>query len=191
MTPGPFTAQIQRAIAALLRGAYTFNQIVVGVGTGAATAGVGGTAFTNTTAAQTGANTNETDLWTDSIPANTLSTDGYAIRIRAWGTTAANANSKNQRLYFGGTVIGLINGSSSGAVWNFDAVIVRTDAAAQVAHAIGQLGGYATGSSNTHTPLTADTTAAIPIKITGQNGVASAGDIVFRGVIVEVLIPAP
>jgi hypothetical protein len=90
-------------------------------------------------------------------------------------------------LYFGATLLAHINGSSSGAVWNFDAVVVRTDASAQEAHAIGQLGGYAAGSANTRTTPAADTTGAITIKITGQNGTASAGDIVFRGVAIEFL----
>ena len=61
------------------------------------------------TSTSTGADTTETDLQSYTLPANVLGTNGRAIRIRAWGDTAANGNTKTIRLKFGGTTLQLNN----------------------------------------------------------------------------------
>jgi hypothetical protein len=146
---------------------------------------VGGVLSVNTTEASTGADTNETDLWTYSLPANTLNVNGKGVRVTAWGVNAANVNNKTWKVYFGSTAVyalgpSALNGSSFRVVME----VARTGAAAQIAAAFGGAGGTLTTA--TAAPA-GDTTGAITIKVTGQNGTASASDIVFKGAIVEVL----
>jgi hypothetical protein len=172
-------------LVALGSGSTLPNDIDVDAGTGTADAGVGGTLTISTTQAATGANTTETDLWTYSLPANTLSANNYGVRITAWGSPAANANNKIVRLYFGGTVVTSGSSTSGSNGWRMVAEVLRTGAATQVA--LGQtLQSSAAAATAPVTPAE-DTTGAITVKMTGQNGTANAGDIVFRGAIVEFL----
>jgi hypothetical protein len=148
---------------------------------------VSGVLTTTTASAGTAADTNETDLWTYSLPANVLNANGKTVRITAFGTLAANANSKTPRLYFGGTLVAFNTVLSNNQGWRLTADVVRTGASAQLASGL-----YAGGAGNgflANLPVTpaASTTAAITIKVTGQNGTASANDIVFLGAVVELL----
>jgi hypothetical protein len=159
-------------------------------GTGTAEAGVGGVLTVSTTSAQTGANTDETTLWEYALPANTLSANGYSVRVRAWGTYAANANSKSIRHYFGATQLHtVVTAGFNNVGWSVEAVITRTGASAQTALGRYHTNDGAAGSQRFGAVTTpaADTTGAITIKVTGQNSSASAGDIVFSGAMVEFL----
>lgn len=159
------------------------------VASGGGEAVIGGTLDVSATSAQTGANTDETTLYTYELRANTLSRDGQAVRVKAWGTTAANGNNKTFRLYFGATVLrGQLVALNNGT-WVFDAVVVRTASGAQEAEVELRSSTTTTnvGYTAERTTPAADTTAAIVIKTTGINGTANAGDIVFRGAIVELL----
>lgn len=157
------------------------------VGSGSATATLAGVLTTNTTQAGTIADTNETDLWTYTLPANSLNANGKSVRIRVVGSTAANGNTKTVRLYFGGTVIRtIVNGASNNETWGADALVVRTGAATEFATTHSIVAGTPTIVITAAGP-SADTTAAIVIKVTGQNGTASANDIVFRAALVECL----
>jgi hypothetical protein len=180
-------------VVALGSGSTLPNDIDVDAGTGTAEAGVGGVLYISTTSAQTGANTTETDLQTYSLPANTLSTNTYGVRITAWGTTAANGNDKTLKIYFGATaVVNTGAGSNNAHTWRSVAEVFRTGASAQeaIGVALSKAGGAWNGSmlgQTTSSQPAADTTAAITIKVTGLNGTASAGDLVCRGMTVEFL----
>ena len=67
----------------------------------------GGVLNVNTTAVGN-VTTGEDNLITYSLPANTLSVNGMALRIVAWGLTANNANAKTLKVYFGTVVIGTL-----------------------------------------------------------------------------------
>lgn len=156
-------------------------------GGGTATASPSGVLHANTTQAGTIADTNETDLWSYSMPANTLNANGKAVRVTAWGVFGATANNKTLRLYFGGTAIVSQGAGAFNALgWVMTGVIVRTGAAAQITGAIAEVSTQAVMANGNIAPA-ADTTAAIIIKVTGQNGTAAANDVVFRGAIVEAL----
>jgi hypothetical protein len=180
--PNDLTTALSNFLGTLMGGRASLP-----VGGGTATAQVSGVLSVNTTEASTGADTNETDLWTYSLPANTLNANGKSVRIRAWGSCAATANNKTIRLYFGATVLRIVANAAAinNGTWHVDAVVVRTAATAQTASAwkwepIGGIG------MSTTTP--AETLAsAVAIKVTGQNGTAAANDVVFSGAIVEVL----
>lgn len=156
-------------------------------GAGTATAAPSGVLHVSTTQAGTIADTNETDLWSYALPANTLSADGKALRIRAWGTTGATANTKTLRLYVGATALFTLGPSGYNNLgWHIDAIVVRTGASAQLAQTFAAI-GVITGAVNQGTTPAADTTAAITLKVTGQNGTAAANDVVLKGAIVEAL----
>jgi hypothetical protein len=161
-----------------------FNPIF---GFGATTARASGVLSVNTTQAATAANTTETDLWTYTLPANALDQDGKAIRVTTWGTTAATANTKRMRLYVGSTLVA-DNGATAAnnLSWRHTVLIIRTGAAAQVNLGEYQIQNTVSATAG-HVASTADTTAAITIKLSGTNGTAAANDIVFRGALVEAL----
>lgn len=133
---------------------------------------------------QTTAVTTEETLKTYSIPAGSLR-PGDRLEVRVWGTTANNANVKQLRFKFGGTTI-LFQNQPQNAGWSTMFEIWVTGASAQetiLRHNAGSAVTCAVG------PYTKDDTAAIVIAMTGQNGTASAGDIVCRGMEVR-LLPA-
>jgi hypothetical protein len=141
----------------------------------------------NTDASATAANTTETDLLTFSLPASSLSANGRGVRIRAWGTTATNANTKTVRLYFGNSVLVSNNTTTApnGSSFSLQCDVYRTAAVTQDAIGNAQVGN--TLQSVAFTLPTEDTSGAITIKITGQNGTAAASDIIAQGMIVEYL----
>lgn len=155
-------------------------------GGGSAEAGLAGVLYIEEASAQTGANTTETDLWSYVLPANTLSVDGYGVRITTSGTLGATANNKTVRLYFGATVIASVpTNNFNGETWRFVAEVFRTSAGAQVTSSFRILS--ASGSTSTITTPAETLTGAVTIKLTGQNGAAVAGDVVSRTALIEFL----
>ncbi len=160
------------------------SRLSVQMGTSTALAQFVGVANVNTTAVGTDANTTEKDLLTYSLPADSLSADGKLVRITAWGTVTS-ASSKTVRLKFGATVIREIATSSGGLDWRIDGVVIRTGATTQDAMATGSLDTIA---PDTTLSTPAETlSGAVVIKVTGQNGTATANDIVAEGMLVEFL----
>lgn len=172
--------------AALTTGVVYLRSIFAGGGT--ASFLPSGFLTKSVTTASTPADTNETDLWTYSLPANTLDANAKGVRITVFGSYAANGNNKTIKLYFGATVISDSGAAAAnGTNWRFDATVLRTGASAEVANVLRVIGAYAAGTGNSHSTPAADTTGAITIKMTGQNGTANAGDIIFRGATVEII----
>lgn len=152
------------------------------------------TATINSTAVGNVGASGPDDLQTYQLPANSLTVAGRGIRIRAWGTTAANGNAKTVRLVFGSaTLVTKMLATGVAGTWEIEATILRTGASAQ--------DYYAKAYNNNATGLgTADIatvfvqasfgtatqteTAAIDIKV--QSTVSTANDdIVSQGLIVE------
>ena len=136
------------------------------------------------TVTQTDANTTEKDLFSTVIPAGTLK-GSRGIRLTAWGRTAANANTKTVRVRFGADVYTVIAGAVNGATWWTKLELLRRGPNSQVR--IGQ-GGFAASISTAQSATAAENEDAdITLRVTGQNGTAAAGDILFDGATVEVL----
>lgn len=156
-----------------------------GAGTGTASYAPMGTINVNTTSTGTGADTTEDTLTTYSLPANTLSAAGKGLKIRAWGTTAANADNKTMKLYFGSEVIATPTAATNNKNWYLELEVYKTAANAQVVDGRGIVDTtavtpyFATGTETD--------TAAITVKATGTNGTGNANDIVIKGFIVEML----
>jgi hypothetical protein len=109
------------------------------------------------------------------------------VRIRAWGTTANNANAKNIKVYFGtATIADLALTVSQVGKWMVDAVVVRTAKDTQEAHALVVESVGTTLAAGKHaqliTALTADEDAAITVKMTGT--ATTDNDIVQEGILV-------
>lgn len=145
--------------------------------------------ISSATAATTG--TTEEVLATCTLPANAFNTNGRAIRIKAWGSSAANGNTKLMRIRFGGIGGTTISQRSFVTASHFpyvEAIVLRTGASAQIA--FGESGSGAENSSSTaqqnRSSPTSDTTAAIDIVITGHTATA-AGDLTLTGFMVEFL----
>jgi hypothetical protein len=158
----------------------------VAVGTSTVQPIINGTLTTSTTSVCTIADTNETDLWTYSLPAGALNADGRGVRITTWGTYANNANVKTVRLYVGATAIfSNATPTSAAGTWVGDAVVIRTGATSQTYRRLFQATGATAGWDSA---TLAETMAnALTIKISGQNGTASAGDVCVKGAFVETI----
>ena len=156
------------------------------MGTGTQTATGCGTLTTNTTSASNTASTSEQDLWTYTLPANSLATNGRAVRITAIFTYAANANSKFSKVYFGSTgVAGRGPATDNGGTLWAEAIVWRTGAATQFAAGRTANGATATQLVTNASP-TETLSSAIIIKATGASDVAgAANDVTFKGAVVE------
>ena len=135
------------------------------------------------TQAGTGADTTEDTLFTYTIPAGAIIA-GQGIRVKAWGSTSANANLKTLRMYYGATKL-----VDTGAVavnnkdWSMEAILVASGASAETCYAEGQYNGAVVATTVT---APAEIIAnAIIFKVTGQNGTAAANDLVYKGCLVE------
>lgn len=135
-------------------------------------------------------------LQTYSLPANALTLASRGLKIKAYGTTANNANAKTVRLIFGGTTLitKQLTASIAG-VWEIEAVILRTGSSAQDYYAKALNNGGTTVSSTDGATVysiqafgTATETETGAITISTQSTASTAdNDIVSQGLIVEYL----
>jgi len=155
-------------------------------GTGTATIMPAGVLTASATITNSPADTNENDLFSYTLPANTLSRNGDAVEVIVWGTTAANANNKTLKLYFGATnVANSPTSGYSGIFWYLRATVIRVDATHQ--RCIGDFvvtGGVMRPNG---TSPAATLTGDVVIRMTGTSAVGGAGDIVRQGAIVRYL----
>lgn len=157
----------------------------VAAGGGGDPAKVGGVLHVTTTDTATIADTNETDLASYTLPANTLSNNGMALKVKAYGITAANGNDKTLKLYFGTLLLDTTALALNSQDWIIEALIVRSGVGGQ--DVLTQFARGATAAVNNETVRTEDETTGLEIKVTGENGTASAGDITFKGMVIEFL----
>lgn len=158
-----------------------------GNGTGAIT--TGGVLYRSVSAVGTLADLNETILKTIPLSAYTLASDGAMLRITAWGTCAANANTKTIKVRLNGlgsSTLAACTGAYNGLGWRIEATIIRLGAASEDGIAVSTVGATIAATDMT-TGHVGDLTTDLTPVVTGQNGTASANDIVCRGVLVEYL----
>lgn len=148
---------------------------------------VSGSLNAQTGAVATAAGTSEQILQQFSVPANTLSAAGQTLTIRCWGTTAANANNKTRKLYFGASVITTATEAANAAGWDLSLTVMRTGAATQAVVGRGQAGTAGATSIAVYQVAGTDNLAAANVaKCTGTDGTDSAGDITANGMTVSV-----
>lgn len=144
--------------------------------------------------AATGANTTETTLFSYTATGK-LGTNGNTIRLSARGTFASNANVKTVRVRWNGlsgTVVVTNPYGANQTKWELVAVISRIGSNSQRLAGtiiISSSTGFA-GNAVHEVGLTTDTvtdSGAMTLVVTGQNGTASASDIVYETALVETL----
>ena len=134
----------------------------------------------STTSGSTTAVVTEEDLISYTLPASSLDATNRGLRVKAAGTFAANGNTKTIRLYFGSTVImsNNVTTAPNNAGWELEYEIFRTSATTEKAIGSGTVGSAQ--QTTTYTGVGETLTGALAIKITGQNGIATANDIVAQ-----------
>jgi hypothetical protein len=164
----------------------TIRKLTVSSGTGTATLKPQGVVNVQTANAGTPAGTGETDLHTYTVPANTLAVDGACLRLRVYGTTAANANNKTIKLYWNAVAI-VTQGptAANNANWSAEMVVCRSGSGAQKIVASIWWNGAAVAP--TVTTGSATDSGTIVLKTTGTNGTATANDLVESAFLVESL----
>lgn len=171
-------------------GAWTWSSAdsTTKVGTSTETVKASGVIDTDSTQQGTAANTSDTALRTYTLPANAFSATSKVIKVTAWGSFAANGNTKTVRIKWNGlsgTTVVAITLSVNNQNWILVGNIVRTGSSTQ------DVLGYALVSSPSQDLVTtfgtsaATDTGAIDIVISAQNGTASANDIRYEGSIIE------
>lgn len=131
----------------------------------------------------------QTDLFTYTIPAGTLKAGGANIggqklKIRAYGTTAANVNSKTMRLQYGGGTVASVVTAVSAASWKLEATIDLNSPGQAEAEGLGYISGA--GPTFARNLLGVNEALALIVKVTGESPAAVAsGDIVAEHFSVE------
>lgn len=183
-------AAARLTLAALLASANVFasSENTTPAGGSSETMKAYGIIDTDSTQQGTGANTTDTALRTYTLPANAFNANNRVIKVTAWGSFAANGNTKTVRIKWNGlagTTVVATTLSVNNQNWILVAHIVRTGASTQ------DTLGYALVSSPsqdlvaTFGTAAATDTGAIDIVISAQNGTASANDIRYEGSIIE------
>jgi hypothetical protein len=150
------------------------TQIVAG-GATSTLAAVGGKLHTGTTQTGNTAGT-ETDLYSFSVPASTLSTNGNALHLECGGTFAGTANTdKRLRLKFGATTLydtGAL-AITSATAWTLMANVLRTGAATQKGSTAFTSSSAVLPAGAGYSTAAETLSGAVTIKITGQGTGAS------------------
>jgi len=153
--------------------------------------------FQNSTTTGNPANTNETDLHVYTMPGGTLATDGDSVMVYALVQNAGNANNKQTRLRFGGTLVGDSTIIASNNNWFVvRALIIRTSATAQKAlcwsNNLGNAAAWTTAAGGAVTSTTPAETLSgdVDIKVTGQSNTTGAANDVQAVLTVIFKIPA-
>lgn len=139
--------------------------------------------------AQRNVNAAETDLFTYTLPADSLATDGQGIRVSGLISFANDGTTKVVRVYLGSTAATVVNDAIAIAngQGTLTAYIIRTASGTQAIQAsMGISGIGAAGSSyNGSIPAAEDITTDLVIKVTGES---SASDkILMYNFMVEAL----
>jgi len=132
----------------------------------------------NTGTAQTGANTNVKTLYTYTMLANTFVNVGDSVRYHAAGTFASNGNTKTLTAHIGSSVLGTLASTANGAAWEVEVHAYMAGVGSQRIVTKITIRGVVTDIE--FDIKSEDETGTIELKITGQNGTASASDIVKR-----------
>lgn len=135
-----------------------------------------------TTVANVG--TAETNLMTLTFPASGLAATGDTVEILAFGTTAANANSKIVAAYFGATkLVQSAAFTTASAAWRITGTVTRTGATNQVACVTVFVDGAT--PVTTYTAPTETLSGTITIKATGTGAADSDVTQVFQRTIFQ------
>lgn len=140
---------------------------------------VNGSAVLGQVFANTGnSGTTETDLYSFSVPANTLTADGESVNAWYGGTFTDLTATVTLKAYFGATTIfntGSLTVSAAGG-WKVEIDVIRSGTTTARAIVSASTPGASTAVYTTQTDITSlDFTGAITIRITGTAGGGTGG----------------
>jgi hypothetical protein len=158
------------------------GQVIPFGGAATTTAGTPLAGVTDISNAASGTTQNtEYTLNSVSIPASAFNANGRALRCEAWAGTAANANAKNIKVYFGSTAVVTVTGSTaSGKDVHMELNAIRTGASAQTAQGIIQVDTGVAPAMATAAPTETDTNAIV-VAIKSANTAAAAASATGKG----------
>lgn len=128
----------------------------------------------------------EDTLMSYSLPANSLSANGKAVRVKMWGYTSSNSNAKTLSFYFGSALLQTISPVINELnYWTAEIIMTRYDAAVQAKyiHITNINNNVVAFADISIGSATEDETGAILIKATGEG--TADDDIVQSGMLVE------
>lgn len=120
------------------------------------------------------AGTGEQTLASFSLPANSLYSNGQALRIRAYFKHAANTNNVTFKLYFGASSISSGVLATSGETCELELFVSRRGAGSQLVFAKGQISTGPAILAPAYTAGTDDETTALILKATVTGGTTGA-----------------
>lgn len=120
------------------------------------------------------AGTEEATIYTYSVPAGYLASNGQSLRVRCNVATAATADDKTIKLYFGAaSITSSLAANNAGGGW-LEFIVTRTGAATQTLSGTGQFGAAGVTPVITQTVAATETLAdAIEVKCTGTDEVTA------------------
>lgn len=163
----------QQAMFGGLTSVGASGKLATKAGTSSNDAAVGGVLYVDSGTHANGT-TVETDLasYVGSVPANTLAVNNQELVFEAWGTFAANGNTKTLKVKFGASSWTVASGITAGGSWLVRGRIIRTGAATQ------DVVIEENDTTNAATGITISTAAetlsgAVTLKLTGQGGASN------------------
>jgi hypothetical protein len=106
------------------------------------------------------------------------------LKLRAWGITANNADTKTLKFYVGATNFSIALTTNTGNAWQAEMEYMSKDNTHQIARFLC-MHGTAILSNSELTNGGDDLTTALVAKITATASVGNANDIVVHGAVVE------
>lgn len=160
--------------------------------------GIAGLIFSSFTPGQNGADTTEDTLQSFTLPAGLLVPSApvgqrnppepsRGLRLRAWGVTANNADTKTLRLYHGALVFSQALTVSTANAWFAELELIRSGNSAQIARFL-VTHGAAVLTTQQSTAGADNLANSLIAKVTGQAGTGNAGDIICNCALVELLV---
>lgn len=122
-------------------------------------------------------------LYQFTIPARTFVTTGMSFRLRAFGHTGANANTKTIRVHFGGDSWIALGGAVNNVDWTLEFIAIRRSFGVFIRRGNINTQGVLPGASVFAASV--DETQPIVVTVTGQTSLATANDVTVEGVIVD------
>lgn len=181
------TVSASKAVVVDANSAIAGLKIALGAGSTATGPGtsVGGLTDSTSTTSGTTQNT-EYVLNTLTLKANAFNANGKAVTIRAWGTTAANANAKNLKVYFGTTAVATVTGSTaSGKDYNISMTVVRTGSNTQSGVASIMIDTATSATMAVNGAIAETDSADIVITVKSANTAAAAASATGKGMVAE------
>lgn len=151
-------------------------------GTGATLIGV----LSNNVTAVATVGSGNNGLMTFTLPANTLSANGKAIRITCWGTKASTANAKSIFFEFPNstTLMTQTLATSATGTWAFEVIITRTASNAQL-YVVRNIFDNAVVTATTSGTAAQTDSATITFRLTATTG--AANDVIQKQMLIEML----